>query len=255
MNTVQIVFVLCLGAAFGSFANVLIYRLPLGLSIVRPRSFCPSCRRQLRWYENIPLVSFLMLGARCAHCRKPISWRYPLVEAIAAGGALYFFLRHGWDLAAVAHFLLLFGLIVASGTDLAAQVIPDAVTLPGIVLGIAWHANSGAWLTGIVGAAAGGGLLLAIRLIGGLVYRKEVMGMGDVLLAAMIGAFTGFPQVIAAVFIAALLGAVVGIAYLTLTRRSRSTPIPFGPFLAAGGLIGVIASSPVSALIRRLVAG
>jgi len=251
MNIVYSVFAFLFGAVFGSFMNVVIYRLPRSLSIVKPRSFCPKCRKPIPGYENIPIVSFILLHGRCARCRTPISWQYPAVEALTGIIFLFLFLRYGltFDL----FFFLLFfcGLIMISGIDLTHQLIPDIISLPGIVLGIAYQLTKHNLLYGIIGAVFGGGLILMIRVLGGWAYKKEVMGMGDVYLTAMIGAFVGFPNVILAIFIAAVFGAVIGIIYLSVTRKQRETPIPFGPFLSLGGAAVIVTRIELLNIITR----
>lgn len=252
MNIIYGVFAFLFGAVFGSFMNVLIYRLPRSLSIVSPRSFCPKCKKSIPGYENIPILSFILLRGRCARCRAPISWQYPAVEALTGIVFLFLFLRYGltFDLL----FLLFFfcGLIVISGVDLTHQLIPDAISMPGIILGILFQLTQHNLLYGIIGAVFGGGLILMIRVVGGWAYKKEVMGMGDVYLTAMIGAFVGFPNIILAIFIAAVCGAVSGIIYLSVTRKQRETPIPFGPFLSLGGAVVIITRIELLNIIARL---
>jgi leader peptidase (prepilin peptidase)/N-methyltransferase len=150
-------------------------------------------------------------------------------------------------------FLLLFfcGLIMISGIDLTHQLIPDAISMPGIVLGIIYQLVRHNLILGLIGAVFGGGLILLIRVLGGWAYKKEVMGMGDVYLTAMIGAFVGFPNVILAIFIAAVFGAVIGIIYLSVTRKQRETPIPFGPFLSLGGAAVIATRIELLNIINR----
>jgi leader peptidase (prepilin peptidase)/N-methyltransferase len=224
------------GMIIGSFLNVLIYRIPRKLSIVKPNSFCPRCNKPIAWYENIPLISYLMLGGQCSKCHTPISLQYPLVEVITGVFFLFAFLRYGFTLDFFFHIIFFCLLIAISGIDLTHQVIPDILSFPGIAFGLLYQLLHGTIVSGIAGLLFGGGLILIIRLVGGRVYKKEVMGMGDVFLCAMIGAFVGFPYIIAAIFFGALFGAVLGIVYIISTRQSRESPIPFGPFLSIGGL-------------------
>lgn len=233
------IFSFLFGTAIGSFLNVLIYRLPIGKSIVKPGSFCPHCRKPIKWYENIPIVSFLLLGGKCSGCRKPISLRYPLVELFT--GLIFLCLFIKFDLGVEFFFYLFFfcSLIVISGIDFSHQIIPDIISMPGIIIGIAFQLLNSNVKLGLVGLFFGGGLILLIRVIGGWVYKKEVMGLGDVYLTAMIGAFVGFPFVLVAIFFAALSGSVMGILFIVSTKQNRESPIPFGPFLSIGGA-GVI---------------
>lgn len=251
------VFIVLMGLVIGSFMNVLIFRLPRGLSIVHPRSFCPACRKQIRWFENIPLLSYAFLGGRCSNpkCRRQIPFRYPLVEFLTGAVFLYLYLVHGLSLPFLLYAYFFCGLIVISGVDLTHQVIPDVITIPGILLGLVMHVLEGTWFLGLLGAGFGGGLILLMRVLGGWAWKKEVMGMGDVFLIAMIGAYVGFPDVILALFIAALAGAAAGIAYLAATRQHKETPIPFGPFLSLGGALIIILRIHLATAIRLINPG
>ncbi|MGQ9534691.1 MAG: prepilin peptidase [bacterium] len=246
------VVVFIVGAAIGSFLNVLIYRIPHGLSIVNPGSFCPYCKKPIRWYENIPLISFLFLGGKCSQCKNPISFQYPLVEVLTALLLLWtftsFFLKIDF------FFLSLFFiiLIIISGIDFTHQVIPDIFSIPGIFIGLLYQFLKQNFLLGLIGALFAGGLILLIRVLGGWAYKKEVMGMGDVYLVALIGAFVGFPLIIPAVFIAALVGSVCGIIYLGIVHKNKDSPIPFGPFLSIGGAIVIILQKQIIAFLRIL---
>jgi leader peptidase (prepilin peptidase)/N-methyltransferase len=246
------IFAFLLGSVIGSFLNVIIYRLPRGVSIVKPNSFCPSCKKPIKWFENIPVLSFIFLGGKCSKCRKSISIQYPAVEIITGLLFLWSYTNHGLSLNCLFYVLFFISLIVISGIDFSHQVIPDIFSIPGIILGIIFQWLNHSLLIGIVGMAFGGGLILLIRALGGWVYKKEVMGMGDVYLTAMIGAFVGFPLIIPAIFIAALFGSVFGIIYLAATRRNRENPIPFGPFLSLGGAVIVVFKPQVVELISTL---
>jgi leader peptidase (prepilin peptidase)/N-methyltransferase len=254
MNIIHPIFAFIFGAVFGSFMNVLIYRMPRSLSIVHPRSFCPKCKKPIPAYENIPILSFILLRGRCARCRAPISWQYPAVEALTGLVFLFLFLRYGLSFDLLFFLFFFCGLIVISGIDLTHQLIPDVISIPGIIIGIIYQLTRHNLLYGIIGAVFGGGLILMIRVLGGWAYKKEVMGMGDVYLTAMIGAFVGFPNIILAIFIGAVLGAVVGIVYLAVTRRNRETPIPFGPFLAMGGAVVIVTRIELLLIIARISA-
>jgi leader peptidase (prepilin peptidase)/N-methyltransferase len=181
-----------------------------------------------------------LLGGKCSNCRKRIALRYPIVEALT--GLLFIYAFSRFQLSFEFFFMIFFfcGLIVIAFIDFSFQVIPDIISMPGIAAGILYQIIKGSFVTGLAGMIFGGGLILVIRVIGGRVYKKEVMGMGDVYLTAMIGAFVGFPFVIPAIFIAALVGAILGILYILSTHQSRESPIPFGPFLAIGGIAVVI---------------
>lgn len=252
MRVLPYVFVFALGAVIGSFLNVLIYRLPRQRSIITPRSFCPACGKSIAWYENIPILSFIVLRGRCSKCHRPISLRYPFVELLTGLLFIYAFVRFGpgADFLFTAFFFC--ALIVIAFIDLSFQVIPDVISIPGIIAGILYQAFFGDFLAGIIGMAFGGGLILLVRVVGGLVYKKEVMGLGDVYLTAMIGAFVGFPFILPAIFIGALVGAVLGILYIVSTHQDRESPIPFGPFLSLGGAAVIIFHAPVTMLFAHL---
>lgn len=240
MQVIFYIFAFAFGSAIGSFLNVLIYRLPRRISIVAPHSFCPYCKKPIRWHENIPVLSYLWLKGKCSNCHKSIALHYPIVEVLA--GLLFIYAYSRFQLTFEFFFIIFFfcSLIVIAFIDFSFQLIPDIISIPGIAVGVLYHIIKGDLLTGIAGLIFGGGLILVIRVIGGRVYKKEVMGLGDVYLTAMIGAFVGFPFIIPAIFIAALVGAILGILYIISTHQSRESPIPFGPFLAIGGIAVII---------------
>lgn len=233
------------GSIIGSFANVCIHRLPEHQSILFPGSQCPHCQQPLRPWHNIPLLSYLLLRGRCAYCRTPIVWRYPLVEGLC--GLLYMLLYHhfGLSLQSIVLAILATSLLIVSFIDLAHQIIPDVITLPGIVAGILISA-----LVTLVGlghpALVGlGNAALGVLLGGGLFFLVAVlsrggMGGGDIKLIAMIGAFLGWQAVLLTIFLGALSGAMVGIGLMLLKKRGRKDPLPFGPFLALGALLAMV---------------
>lgn len=233
-----------LGLCAGSFLNVCIRRLPKGESIVLPRSHCPDCGHPLAWFENIPLLSFACLRGRCRRCRKPISWRYPFVEFLT--GLLFVIYGAAFGLTAKTAALLIFACILVALTmiDWAEGILPDELTLGGLVVGLAASAavpqlqGAGRPLSGLllslVGAAVGFGVLALIRALGTLAFRREAMGAGDLKLLAMIGAFLGWQAALLTVFLSSLLGSVVGVS---LKWRFKVQEIPYGPFLAMGAVI------------------
>lgn len=229
------------GLAVGSFLNVCIWRLPRGQSIVRPRSRCPRCGQGIAAGDNIPLVSYLLLRGRCRHCKAPISPRYPVVETLTGTLAVICFLAFGPTAQAAVLFVLFCLLVVVSLVDLDRMVIPDKVTLPGIALGLALNAllsprSIGGFLLGaVVGAAA----LYGVAILGELLFKKESMGGGDIKLAAMVGAFVGWRGVLLSLFLAVLVGAMVGISLMMAGLKKRREHIPFGPFIALGTIAGV----------------
>jgi leader peptidase (prepilin peptidase)/N-methyltransferase len=224
------------GAVLGSFLNVCIHRLPSGQSIVWPPSSCTSCGTRLKAGDLVPVLSYLVLRGRCRYCGVHISIQYPIVEL--ATGILYAAIAcvHGPSLAALHCIVLGSLLIVAAGTDINTGLIPDRVTLPGIVIGFILSFFS----PEVTPAQSAMGILIC----GGLLYLLAVasrggMGGGDIKLMAMMGAFLGWAQGLLALFIGALLGSVVGIAGIATGRLKRGQPMPFGPYLAAGGVISI----------------
>jgi leader peptidase (prepilin peptidase)/N-methyltransferase len=226
-----------LGLVVGSFLNVVIARVPEGRSIWRPRSACPACGTTIAWHDNVPVLSFLALRGRCRACAIPIPWRYPIVEAATAGAFALAWARHG----ATADFLLaaavLAALIAITAIDLQHQIIPDVITLPGIVGGFIGAVATGRvrWLDALIGVVVCGGLFLVI-----IVASGGGMGGGDMKLGAMLGAVLGWQVGLLAVLIGVLAGGAVAVALLALGRRGRKEAIPFGPFLALGGAVGLL---------------
>jgi leader peptidase (prepilin peptidase)/N-methyltransferase len=232
---VQLAFAAAFGAVIGSFLNVLIYRLPLGRSVVWPSSACPHCSRELSWYENVPIVSWLALRAKCRTCGAPISARYPFVEALTA---LTF--AAAWWLYGPSALLasrLVFGciLIVLFAIDLEHHLLPNAITLPGIVVGFVFSLfGEPGWVASLIGIAAGGGSLFLIAEAYYRVRREEGLGMGDVKMLAMIGAFLGWKLALVTLMMASFAGSIVGLLLIVSRRGGMKYALPFGTFLALG---------------------
>ncbi|MFP4475187.1 MAG: prepilin peptidase [Desulfatibacillaceae bacterium] len=230
---------LLFGLCIGSFLNVCIHRLPGPESIARGRSHCPNCGTMISAYDNVPVFSYIILGARCRHCKGPISARYPAVELLTGALAVLCVFRFGptWD--AVYYFAFCCALVVVSFVDYDLMIIPDVISLPGIPIGIA-----GAFFVGmatpvdaVLGAAVGWGLLHAIRIGYQLLRGREGMGLGDVKLLSMIGAFCGVKAVFFTLVAGPMVGLVVGLALMAVRRKGLGLGIPFGPFLALGALL------------------
>ena len=225
------------GLAIGSFLNVVIARLPAGRSLVRPRSTCPGCSALLKWYDNIPVLSFLVLRGRCRTCGMRISWRYPIVEMVTAVVLVLAYVALGPTADFAVAVVLLPALIAITGIDLQHQLIPDAITLPGILVGLLLNLATGrmSWVESVIGISLGGGLFFLIILV-----SRGGMGGGDLKLGAMLGAFLGWKALLFGLFVAIVLGGVIGAAFLATGVRGRKDPIPFGPFLAAGGAMALV---------------
>lgn len=236
-----------LGALIGSFLNVCIYRLPLGKSIVWPGSHCPSCGKAIEFYDNIPVLSYLWLIGRCRACRERISIRYPFVEAVNAAGYLAILWTFGPTWTTVLYALLFSALLVVAGTDLTHKIIPNVVTLPGIVLGLLGAATvlPVGLLNALLGVAVGGGILWALAWASPYLFGKEGMGGGDIKLLAMIGAFLGWKPALLTIMIGSLTGSIIGISLIALRLMKRDEYIPFGPFLVLGALLSMFFAQPM----------
>ncbi|MCY3730849.1 MAG: prepilin peptidase [Rhodospirillaceae bacterium] len=228
------------GLAVGSFLNVCVHRLPRGASVVAPGSHCPACRRSLRWFDNVPVVAYLLLRGRCRACRAPISPVYPLVEAATAGLFLVQWQVLGLQPLLAPRLLFTAAMIVLFVVDLRHHVLPHVITLPGIAVG----ALEPGWFETLAGALAGGGSLLVIAKVYSLVRGREGLGMGDVKMLAMIGAFLGLPLAFVTLAWASLLGAVVGIGMIRLTGAGWQHPLPLGSFLAAAAVAASLVGDP-----------
>jgi leader peptidase (prepilin peptidase)/N-methyltransferase len=231
------VFAFLFGLSIGSFLNVLIARLPEKQSLLG-RSGCPHCRKRIRWYDLFPIASFVLLAGRCRDCRRIISVRYPFVEGVTGLLAIAICQHFGWTPLAAVYFVFACALIVVTFIDYDHHIIPDVITLPGVVLGIVAHGLlSGAWWPSLIGAVGGAFGLWLVAFTYLLVAKREGLGFGDVKLAAMLGAFLGGSGVFLTVFLAAMLGSLAGITLIALGRGTRLTHLPFGSFLAPVGLV------------------
>lgn len=229
--------------AFGSFINVLIYRLPRKISLVSPGSHCPKCNSSIKYHDNIPILSFILLRGKCRHCGAGISFRYPLIELLAGVLVVLSFYHFGMTIkGAEAAFLSLI-FIPVFFIDLDFRIIPDYFTLPGIVIGLAISFLPAAfigWKESLIGLLVGGGVFFLVGLLGEFVFKKEAMGFGDVKFAAMLGAFLGWKILLLVLILGSFLGSVVGVAILILSKsKNKSSYVPFGPFLVAAAFISM----------------
>jgi leader peptidase (prepilin peptidase)/N-methyltransferase len=237
-STVFIALATIVGAVIGSFLNVCIYRLPLGKSIVWPASACESCGRELAWFENVPIVSWIVLAAKCRSCQTPLSIRHPLVEALTAvmfGAAAWYY---GPTLLLLSRLVFGCALIVLFAVDLDHHLLPNAITLPGILVGLAFSVvTEPGWMASLAGAIVGGGSLWLVAELYYRIRHEEGLGMGDVKMLAMIGAFIGWPLTIVTLMMASLAGAFVGLIVIALRKGDMKYALPFGTFLAMGAAL------------------
>jgi len=227
------------GLCIGSFLNVVIYRLPHQASIVKPRSKCPRCDTPIAFYDNIPVLSYLLLRGRCRACRVPIGIRYPLVEILTGVLALCVFNFFGPTATGVVHFLLVAALVAITFIDIDHRIIPDKITLPGIPFFFlaSLLLPQISILNSFLGILTGGGSLYLVAWGYHLLTGQEGMGGGDIKLLAMIGAVVGWQGILFTIFAGSLLGCVVGLSLMIKNRKGMKLAIPFGPFLAAGAVL------------------
>ena len=231
-----LLFIFILGIVVGSFANVLIYRLPRKESIVSPGSHCPGCRKPIRWFDNIPVFSYLLLRGRCRSCGEPISWRYPAVELV--NGLLYLGLAMRFGAGTVALILAPFvtAMVVIAFIDLDHRIIPNVISYPGMAagLGLSFLAGYPRPVDSAIGLLAGGGFLYLVATGYYLITKR--MGMGDVKLLGMVGAYLGWQALPVTILLAAVTGSVIGVVAMKVQGEDRTYAVPFGPFLALGAL-------------------
>lgn len=240
------ILVFIFGAIVGSFLNVCIYRLPKGESIVKPGSHCPKCGKPVSWYDNVPILSYLILKGRCRSCRSAINPGYIIVEVVTAALAVALFSVFGPSHKFAAYSIMSAGLIVATFADLETREIPDEVSLGGLAAGLIFASvfpgsvDAVSWYKGFIasalGALAGGGSIYLMGFFGEMVFKKEAMGGGDVKLMAMIGAFLGWQLALVTFFIAPVFGSVAGII---LKAKDGRDIIPYGPYLSLAALASV----------------
>ncbi len=239
MDTIAYIFSFLFGAIVGSFLNVVILRLPDDKqSIAFPGSHCPKCGTDLHWYENIPVLSYIALKGKCRSCKTRISAQYPVVELCMAVLSLAMYNRFGISFELFFYFLFLAALLVIIFIDIHHQIIPDVISLPGIIIGFggSFFNPLVSWQQSSLGILIGGGILYAIAFGYYLLTKRDGMGGGDIKLLAMIGAFLGWQSLLYVVFASSLAGSVVGIAAMFKQGKGGQTRIPFGPFLALSAM-------------------
>lgn len=252
-----------LGLIIGSFLNVCIYRLPREESIVYPGSHCTSCKKSISFYHNIPILSYIFLGGRCSHCNSKISFSYPLVEILSGLLFVATLWKFGMILDTLFYLLFISGLIVITFVDLKHMIIPNVITYPGILVGILYNALTTNWqnslelvsnfsfgfqnffellnevpiLDSLFGVILGGGILLLIAYTYEIIRKRQGMGMGDVKLLALIGAFLGWQGVFFVIFLSSILGSIVGLSIIITRKGDLKYALSFGPFLSIAAII------------------
>lgn len=249
-----------LGLSIGSFLNVCIYRLPRGESLLHPPSHCPRCGNLIKWHDNIPLLSYLLLKGRCRYCSSHISFRYPLVEALTGIFFLFSFFHQFLGsfttplfLSFLKDLIFICFLIPVFFIDLEHRIVPNPLSYGLLISGLLFSFLTGSFFPGLIGLGIGGGIFLIIRFLGAFFLKAESMGMGDVKLAAGIGAFLGWRGTLVCLFLAFLLGAMVAILLLLTRVKRRKDRIPFAPFLVAAALISLFWGSKLLSLYLSLV--
>jgi leader peptidase (prepilin peptidase)/N-methyltransferase len=240
------------GLAIGSFLNVCIYRIPRKVSVISPSSHCPACKNPIRPADNIPLLSFLILRGRCRSCGARIGWRYPVVELASAFLFLSCYFKFGFSFELFFYYAFCCALLTITFIDLEHSIIPDAISIPFLLIGLVSSVFPGIrvptlaqeahgllrshFLASVLGIIVGGGSLVLVAYVYYKLTNREGLGGGDVRLIAMIGAFLGWKAVLAVIFLGSLVGSAVGIVLMIVFKMSRKTPIPFGTFLAPAGI-------------------
>lgn len=246
LDAPQLAILVVLGLAVGSFLNVCVHRIPRGQSLVRPGSRCPSCGYELRWFDNVPVVSYAALGGRCRKCHASISFRYPAIEV----ATMALFVLHGgvfgWTALLVPRLVFACAMVVLFAIDLEHQLLPDVITLPGIVLGLVSSAVlPPGLLDALIGVVVGGGVLWLIREAYYRYSGHEGMGLGDVKMLAMVGAFLGWKLVLLTLVLSSLAGSAVGLLVIMVKRGDMKYALPYGTFLALGALATSLAGGPI----------
>jgi leader peptidase (prepilin peptidase)/N-methyltransferase len=236
---IEVILIFVLGLVVGSFSNVCIYRIPRNESVIYPASHCPKCRSKIKPVDNIPLLSYILLKGRCRNCGSKISIQYPVVEFLTGLIYLIIYLIYGLSIQSLVYIILSSALIIIAFIDLQEQIIPDIISLPGIVVGLilSFLVPYISFINSALGALIGGGIILIIAWVGSIIFKKEAMGGGDVKLTAMIGAFLGWRYTMISLFLGFFLGALIGIILIMTKIKKREDAIPFGPFIAMGSII------------------
>jgi leader peptidase (prepilin peptidase)/N-methyltransferase len=240
INSIEVLIAFLFGLAVGSFLNVCIHRIPLGKSIVSPPSSCPQCGQQIKYYDNIPLLSYIILFGKCRHCRTPIPLHYPVVEAVTGLLSAALLMKFNLSPQFFLFFLFSASLVTIAFIDLHHRIIPDILSLSLLIVGFIaslFKLNEIPWLDSLVGILGGGGFFYLVALLFEKLTGREGMGGGDIKMLAMIGAWTGWRALPSVILISSLGGILIGGISLLLARKGIRSKIPFGPFLSLGTLL------------------
>jgi leader peptidase (prepilin peptidase)/N-methyltransferase len=239
LSHLELITAFIFGICIGSFLNVCIFRLPAGKSIVHPPSSCPGCNAAIRFYDNIPVLSWFILRGQCRNCHAPIAFRYVMVELLGGFMAVCVYLRFGPSVQGIIYFGFIAALLVITFIDIDYHIIPDVISLPGILLGFAvsFFIPTLNWMDSLLGILAGGGSLYAVAWGYERITGKEGMGGGDIKFLGMIGAFIGWQGVLLTIFMGSAIGTLVGLIDMRVKKKNMKMRIPFGPFLALGAII------------------
>lgn len=250
----EIIFIVFLGLAWGSFLNVLIYRIPLGMSIIKPPSSCPDCEKNIKYHDNIPIISFVLLKGKCRYCKAKIPFSYPLVEFLTPLSFLLIYSLHSLSFFFFASCFFASALIVLGFIDFYHKIIPDEITLPGIAMALIYSLfrKDLSLNQALVGALAGAGSLLFIYGLYYLIRKKEGLGMGDVTMMLMIGAYLGWEQAFFTLILASLAGALVGAFFIFCKKKSPQYALPFGTFLSPAAFFALLWGEKVLAAYLSL---
>lgn len=246
------------GNLFGSFFNVCIYRIPLGESVVSPPSHCPKCGYNIKWYDNIPIISyFILLRGKCRNCSQPINIRYPLIEMLTGVLFVLVFAKYFIAIESLKYIIFVSFLIILTFIDFEHSTLPDVLTIPMTIIGFIFSFFSDiTWKESLWGMFAYGIVFLVLFLIGEFIIKKDVMGFGDVKLGVAIGAFVGytsFLNVYMYYMISFCLGAVVGVALIALKIKSRKELMPFGPYIALAGFLMALYGEYIMDIFYRII--
>ena len=240
-------FAVLFGLIWGSFLNVVIHRLPAGQSLVSPRSRCPNCGKPVAGYDNVPVLSYVLLGGRCRSCRVPISLRYPGIEAAIGAASLLAFLRQGLSLEYAAELAFVAAMVALIFIDFDHQILPNSITLPGAAIGLALAGPRPemSFRDALLGAILGAGMLFLVAEVYLRLRKVEGLGMGDVKMMGMVGAFVGWKGVLLTLFLGSLSGTLVGLVVMASSKADLRTKLPFGTFLGMGAIATVYFGEPL----------